>query len=341
MNYKKMYKTIVGAFVAVALLLSMSSTETEAALRKPGINGAAFMKIGVGARMVALGSAATTLYGDPNLIFWSPAGIQIPEGKTQVGLNHNDWIAGINHEAGAITHSFGQFGTVGVGVIYLGLSDIEADRDIAPPQYEGAQMEPPGTGRFESYNYSDLAVSVAYSRRFTDKFVMGLTGKFIRESIDEVTATSYAFDFGAIYETGFRDLTIGARINNVGSDLVFYAIESPIPLSFSIGMNGSLAKSENMAVKGFLDITKPQDSPQLLFLGGEWDIMGRLQLRGGYKFNYSGTVGDEGYSQTAEGFSFGGGLNMPIGGTDLVVDYAATTFNIFQSTHRFSLVFEF
>ena len=341
MNRKSIYQKVMSAILGIVVLVSFSYTDTDAALRKPGITGASFLKIGVGARMAGLGSAATTLYGDPNLIFWSPAGIQVPEGTIQVGLNHNEWIADISHEAAAATYGLGNIGTIGVGVVYMGLSDLAADRDIAPPQFEGAQMEPPGTGRFDTYNYSDMAVTLAYSRRFTDRFVMGISGKFIQEVIDDISATAYAFDFGAIYETGFRDITIGARINNVGSDLVFYAIEAPIPLSFSIGLNGSLAKSENMAVKGFFDVTKPQDSPQLLFTGGEWEIMDVLTLRGGYKFNYSGTLDDDRTPQTDEGFTFGGGVAVPIAGYKLVVDYAATNFSIFQDTHRFSLMFEF
>jgi len=52
-------------------LLSNSHSQ----VRKSGINSLAFLKVGVGARQVAIGSAATTLKGEPNMIFWNPAGI--------------------------------------------------------------------------------------------------------------------------------------------------------------------------------------------------------------------------------------------------------------------------
>ncbi len=328
--------------VVCLILVLLAASYSLAELRKPGVNGAAFLKIGTGARMVALGSAATTLHGDPNMIFWNPAGIQMDAGKTQFGFNYNQWIAGLDHISGAVTHSFGNLGTFGVGFIYMGLSDITADRDIAPPGFESAQYEPLGTNRYDTFNYYDLAVSLAYSKQFTDHFRMGLAFKYIRETIDSEVADAIAFDFGAIYNTGFRDLTLGARLNNVGSDMQFYAVGAPLPLNFSIGASASLAKEENMALKGYVDFTKPQDSPQLFFTGLEWNVRNLLALRGGYKFGYSGSQDESSrLSQTDEGLSFGGGLNLPIVGYKLWLDYAFTSFNVFKDTHRFSLRFEF
>ena len=329
--------------VVTVILMLLAASYSGAELRKPGINGAAFLKIGTGARMVALGSAATTLYGDPNMIFWNPAGIEINDGKTQVGFNYNDWIAGLNHMSGAVSHSFSKFGTFGVGFIYMGLSDVTADRDIAPPGAESSQMERAGALQFETYNYSDMAFILAYSKQFTDRFRMGVSVKYIRENIDDVVADAYAFDFGAVYETGLRDLTFGARLNNVGGDLKFYAFNSPLPLNFSIGASASLAKEEKSDLKAFVDFTKPQDSPQLFFSGLEWLVRDMFALRGGYKFGYSGSLDDKTrLSQTDEGMSFGAGLNLPIiSSYKLWLDYAFTSFSVFNNTHRFSLKFEF
>jgi hypothetical protein len=330
-------KKLVQCFLVCGLITNINASQ----LRKPGINGAAFLKIGVGARMVALGSAGTTIYGDPNMIFVNPAGIQVETGKTQIGLNYNNWLIDLNHNAGAVTHSLGLLGTIGVGVIYMGLSDLTADRDIAPPGYSEPVPEATDVSQFDSYDYSDLALFLAWSKRFTDRFRMGVGVKYIRENIDNETATAFAFDFGAIYETGFRDLTFGAHINNVGNDLVFYAIGAPLPLNFSIGASASLAKMENSRVKTFVDLTKPMDSPQLYFAGGEWTLFNVLALRGGYKFGYSGTRDERTrHTQTDEGLSFGGGLNFKVMNSLLWIDYAFTNFNVFENTHRFSLRFE-
>jgi len=333
----------VSKIIALTLILMLLAASFVGAgqLRKPGIDGAAFLKIGVGARMVALGSSANTLYGDPNMVFWNPAGIQVESGKTQIGLNYNKWIVDLSHNAGAITHGFGSLGTFGIGVIYMGISDIAADRDIAPPGYQAPVPESAGVTQYDSYNYSDMAVTLAYSKQFTDRFRMGASVKYIREKIDTEDASAVAFDFGAIYETGFRDLTFGARINNVGGDLKFYAIGAPLPLNFSIGAAFSVAKEENTALRAFVDLTKPKDNQQLYFLGGEWTLYDKLAIRGGYKLAYSGALDElTRFKQTDEGLSFGGGLSLPTSSYKLWLDYAFTDFNVFENTHRFSLRFE-
>lgn len=328
-------KVLIFTMIALLGMVGMS----EAAVRKAGINGMPFLKIGVGARMVALGSAVTTIHGDANAMFWNPAGIDVEAGVTQVALSHNKWIISLNHEAAAITHGFGNLGTFGVGFIYMGIGDIPADRDIAPPGFEYAQIDQATSA---TYSYYDLALIASYSKRFTDRFRMGANVKYLREHIDDQSVGVVAFDFGAIYETGFRDLTLGARLNNLGGDVQYFAIAVPIPLTFSIGASMSLAREENAAWKVLVDATKPQDSAQLYFAGMEWTFQDWLALRGGYKFNYSG-VKDRNLIKTSdEGASFGVGLRLPMLGEHKVnLDYAFTDFGVFDNTHRFTLRMEF
>ena len=58
-------------FLSVLVVLAALPAEAQ---RKAGRSGAAFLEIGVGAREVALGSAASSFLGDANQIFWNPAG---------------------------------------------------------------------------------------------------------------------------------------------------------------------------------------------------------------------------------------------------------------------------
>ncbi|MDZ7374709.1 MAG: PorV/PorQ family protein [candidate division KSB1 bacterium] len=327
----------VSLLIVMALLVLAGGS--QAAVRKAGINGMPFLKIGVGARQVALGSAVTTLHGTANAMFWNPAGIDLDAGATQVALNHNKWIISLDHEAAAITHGFGNLGTFGLGFIYMGINDIPADRDIAPPGFEYAQID---QATSTTYNYYDAALIVSYAKRLTDRFRMGGNFKLLREHIDDQDVTAFAIDLGAIYETGFRDLTLGARLSNLGSDVEYFAIAVPIPLTFSIGASMSLAREENSAFKVLFDATKPQDAPQLYFAGAEWTFGDWLAVRGGYKFNYSGVKDVNGIMTTDEGASFGAGIKLPmVGATSITLDYAFTDFGIFDNTHRFSLTVGF
>lgn len=330
-----MRKNTVIALSIIFLIVAVSMS--HAGLRKPGLNGAAFLKIGVGARMSAIGGAATTLSGDPYALFWNPAGSVLEGGKTQLGFSYNDWIADIGRSVGVVSKGFGELGTFSVGLIYQGLSDIPALRDIAPVGMESSQVDQ-ATG--DSYNYYDMAVVLGYSKQLTDRFQLGVAAKYIAEKIDDQSASAVAFDFGVMYRTEFRDFTIGARMNNLGSDIKYYSIPAPLPLSFSIGTSMSIANEENNQLIAYFDLFKPQDQAQLYFGGAEWILFNRLALRTGYKFNYQGVLDDDNVSQTDEGATFGCGLNLNVSNFSLWLDYTFTDFQLMQNTHRFSLKFE-
>lgn len=347
--------------LALALVALAAAVPADAA-RKSGLTGAAFLKIGVGARATGLGSAYTTVTGDATQMFWNPAGISTDAGM-QATLNYNQWIADLDHAAVGVTKNFGSFGTVGIGVVSLGISGIASQRDVVPSFIEGFEPFDTNTG---NYDYSDIAVGVSWARNVTNKLALGLTGKLINQSIDDESATAYALDVGAIYNIGYRGARIGARLNNLGSDIDFFDRQSaPLPLIFSVGTSLDLMEEDEQGNKltVMADATKPQDSEQLVFTAGELQVMHRLKLRGGYKFNYSGitddktdeTTGNTGEAlsrnnptstdftadRTEEGYTLGMGVDVSVSGYDVVVDYAFTEFGILDNVHRVSLNLSF
>lgn len=334
----------IKCFGAVFLLLTTSCL-CLAQVKKSGLTGAAFLKVGVGARAVAMGSAVTSIPEDINQFFWNPAGIAMSNNQWQVTFTHNRWIADLSHNAAAVGHDFGNIGTFAIGFISLGVSDIEADRDVVPSFLAGS-FTPFDTETGATYDYLDLALQLTWARNFTDRLSLGTSFKIISQNIDSESATAFAFDFGAIYKIGFRNATIGARINNLGKDLKFFDIGAPLPLNFSIGASISLYSNENNNIVIMADATKPQDSDQLIFTGGEYTFGDFFSVRGGWKFNYSG-VDDTKRNEfdgeiidvprTEEGFSVGGGLKVPISDNEAKLDYAYTEFGILDSVHRFSL----
>lgn len=323
----------------------------DAQIRKTGITGASFLKIGVGARAVALGSAYTTVSGDVNQMFWNPAGVAITGGKTQVTFSYNQWIADLNHVAAGISHDFGTWGTWGIGAVKLGVSDIEASRDVVPSFLAGS-FTPFDNGTSATYDYSDTAINITWALNFTDKLSMGITGKYINQSIDGESASAGAIDVGAVYKIGYKGARLGARISNLGGDLKFYEVGAPLPLIFSYGAAIDLVSNEEqgMRLTAFADANKPQDNEQLFFTSGELALKEMFFVRGGYKLNYSGTTDqktdeitrariDAGRSE--EGFTLGAGVKIPVSNYKIAVDYAFTEFGILDSVHRVSMNLDF
>ena len=343
-----MIRFLKAALVFAVAAWTFGAVPADAQVRKTGLTGASFLKIGVGARAVALGSAYTTVRGDVNQMFWNPAGISIAEGKTQLTFSYNDWIADLAHYSAGVSHDFGTLGTWGVGFLALGVSDIEANRDVVPSFLAGTYTGFVDPATSDTYDYNDTAVSLTWAYQFTDRLSMGVTGKYINQKIDGESASAYALDVGAIYDIGYRGARVGARLNNLGSDLKYYAIKSPLPLEFSVGSSIDLMNNEDqgMRLTAMVDATKPQDSEQLLYIAGEFQVMKYFMVRGGYKLNYSGitdkktdevTRARTSADRTEEGFTLGGGVDYPFGGYRIGVDYAYTEFGILDNVHRVSV----
>ena len=242
----------------------------------------------------------------------------------------------------------GDMGTLGIGVVTLGLSDIAADRDVVPQfVLDAGTFDPNDTETSDTYSYRDLALGATWARNITDRLNLGVTGKIVSQTIDGVSATAYAADFGALYRIN-PAYTIGARINNLGSDLTFYDIGAPLPLIFSIGAAAAILDDPDSGMKVTLlaDATKPQDAEQLVYAAAEVELFDMLSLRSGYKYNYQG-VEDEKVNEvngevisagrSEEGLTAGLGLELSMA----TVDYAFTSFGILDSVHQFSLQFRF
>jgi len=327
----------------------MAVQTADAQTRKAGINSAAFLKVGVGARQVAMGSAVTSSNGDVNNMFWNPAGIALQNEELQASFTHNNWIAGLHQEVAAVSYNLQDIGTLGAGVIMFGVSDIPADRDYGyvDPQLHAQEVDLVGTS---TYDYQDLCAQVTLSRYITDNLSLGVTAKYINEKIDDQNASSIAFDFGSVYNIGVLGWSLGARINNLGGDIKFYDYASPIPLTFSIGTSMTPIESGKSAVTVAVDLVKPQDGQQYYYSGAEFNYDKTLFLRIGWKFNYSyfGLIGDGidgGTSQRSpittslEKGSVGAGVRVPFEGYKISFDYAYTVFTGLDAVHRFTIGF--
>jgi hypothetical protein len=340
-------KKISSTSIAALLLVVFATGIVTAQTRKVGINAAAFLKVGVGARQVGMGSAVTSLNGDVTNVFWNPAGVALNNEKAQVSFTYNSWIGGITQNAVAASYNMEGIGTLGLGVMTFGISGIPADRDIYPGNsvLQALQID---QATADKYDYMDMLVQLTYSTYIMDRLTLGASFKFINEKIDDQNATALGFDLGSVYNIGIYNWSIGARISNLGSDLKFYDYASPIPLTFSIGTSIVPVRIGENAVTLAVDAVKPQDGQQYYYTGLEYNYSNTVFLRGGWKLNYSylGLAGDgidEGTSQrqgiqtSLEKGSLGAGVRVPMAEYMLSLDYSYTVFTAFSDVHRITL----
>lgn len=323
-----------------------ASSQTARDVSKVATSSAAFLRIGVGAKAMAMGGGFVAVSDDATALYWNSAGIARLE-KNQFLFEHTEWFAGTNFDYAAVALNFGVFGTLGLAVTSLTSGDI-AVRTVD---------EPEGTGEF--FDSRDLAVGVTYARNLTNFFSIGVTGKLINQNIFNENAQGLAVDIGTLFTTDFNGMKIGMSISNLGTkmelsgrDLFFFRDEFPdrfgdnekvpselrtdsfdLPLIFRIGVAMDILKGENRRWTLAIDGKHPNDNTESINLGSEYVINNAISLRVGYK--------DLFLRDSEGGFSFGGGLKTRVSDVSLRIDYAYFDAGRLDNAQRFSLGFEF
>ena len=178
----------ISSLSIVALLLVVFATGmVTAQSRKAGINSAAFLKVGVGAKQVGMGSAVTSSNGDVTNMFWNPAGVALNDERAQASFTYNSWIGGLTQNAFAGSYKLEGIGTIAVGVMTFGISGIPADRDVYPGNavLQALQID---QATADTYDYQDLLAQVTYSTYVMDRLALGASAKLIHEKIDDMSA---------------------------------------------------------------------------------------------------------------------------------------------------------
>ncbi len=338
------------AAIAVLLMLPLEvrGQENAAAPRnktvtKTGATAAQFLKLGVGARPIALGGAFVAQANDLSAMYWNPAGLALLPGAS-VQLAHTRYLADIAYNFAAFGTSLGNAGTLAASLIYLDSGDMLV-RTIAQPE---------GTGeRFKVQNY---AIQVSYGRGLTDRFSIGGSFKFIQERIWHSTASSIALDVGTLFTTPYERLRLGASFSNFGPkmqmsgrDIVFstdptpnqggvveivnseYLLDRhPLPLLFRIGLSWDAMRTANHTFVLSTDATHPNDNYEYVSFGAEYDFRNLIALRAGYRNLFE--------ANGEQGLTMGGGLNLRLDRALRVrIDYAWADFGRLEQTHWFTI----
>ncbi len=334
-------------YVNAAVVIILFTSGLYAQSLKTGTTASQFLKIGVGPRAIAMGSAFTATSDDITAMYWNPGGLANIN-SNQAFFNHVNWIADVNYDFAAIATNVPGFGTLGAFVSVLSTNDMLV-RTIEKPE---------GTG--ELFAFNTLAIGLSYARNLTDQFSIGFNAKYLSENLWHMNSSGFALDIGTLYKIPMfeRELRIAASISNFGTKMKLSGRDilsvknvgsgsSPnlintdiqldsydLPLLFRIGVAADLIKSSSNRITVDVDAIHPNDHTEYINSGLEYGWNEIIFLRAGYNSLFE--------KDTEKGLTLGFGLNYRI--VDLIklkVDYAYEDFGKLNNVQYFSVGIEF
>jgi hypothetical protein len=281
--------------------------------------GAQILKLPVGARASAMGGAFTAIADDASCVYWNVGGLaRIQDGV--LAVNHAPWLADI---------SFSQVTYVGHTRYLPGTFALHARSVYMPEMDVRTVFRPQGDGT--SFDAGEMALGLDYARSLTDKFSAGVGASFIQSTLASYGGSAVTFDFGTLYDTGYRNVRIGMQIQNIGSDLTYIEKPVKVPTSFRVGMSTQLLDRGGQRLVTAGEFSHPPDNSERANVGGEYSIREFVFLRAGWYYRFD-----------TERFSLGGGLRLPgVIAREGRFDYAYTELNGLPAIHRFSAEFRF
>ena len=207
---------------------------------------AAFLEIGAGARSLGMGGAFVSVANDASSMYWNPAGLSFHDTK-EVYFNHANWIADISFDYFGITIPLNNKSVLGFNLTSVTMDEMEVTR------YGNEN-----TG--ETFAAADYAIGSSYALDLTDRFSVGINGKYVQQSIANSHAKGIAIDIGTLFITpfGFKILTKDSIFFDAKSTATAVPSDSPYRIMFlsstPFSFNHFFAASESLYIPSSLGL---------------------------------------------------------------------------------------
>lgn len=335
----------------VALVLGVSDAIAQS---RVSTTAAHFLTLGTGAQGTAVGHAYSTIATGGDALYWNPAGTARPGPGNKRGsifFSHADWLLDLNYNAFGLVVPVTPSGVIGLQIAQLDYGRMDV-RTVALPE---------GTG--ETFGAADMVIGATYAQPLTNTFYIGGTAKYVRQTIYDMSASTFAMDVGFVLESDYLNgMRIAASIMNFGGKMEMDGVNSRVfvdidptssgsndalpaklesrewdlPLSFKFGVAVPVFVTNNVRFELLSEAHQTNDNSlnadfgsQLRFMIGGID----LDLRAGYK-DFGSTEYRE---NVASHWTYGGGINVEVAGLRLGADYAYMPFEFLGNVQMVDL----
>jgi hypothetical protein len=294
---------------ALIIIITLFSSVTFAQNDGAANTGLAFLKLGVGARSIAMGEAFSSVVDDGTAVIYNPARLNTGS-SNNVTLMYNSAMKDLTNNFVGAKFRYNKLG-IGVGLFKTNIEGIEI-RTIP-----GAPID-----KFDAQN---LSANVSLCYELYSNLSFGVTSKMLYEKIYIDEASGYAFDIGTNYSKD--NLSVSFVLSNLGSVNALKDASTKLPTSVRFGGAYSFNKN-NFSFILALDGYKVLDG-------------GKLHINSGAEVNYKDIIFVRaGYQTAYENKGFTSGIGFRYKG--IIMDYAFVPYSdSFGTSNTISLGFNF
>lgn len=236
-----------------------------------GSSGMTFLELGIGARSLGMGEAATASSTDIAGTYYNPASLAEAT-SADVSIMHKDWFEDVTTDYVGARTEFSKF-SFGLNVNATSINDIQIREIPGPP-----------VATFDAHN---IAIGLTSAYRFDTSISFGLSVKYLYEKILVNEANGWGLDLGMLYKTPW-DVRLGFSASNIGSMSTLDNEASTLPLIFRLGAQYTLpSQSLSGAVTFAGDYVRfSTDGINHFHLGTEYAYGSVVAFRVGYQTGY-------------------------------------------------------
>ncbi|NNE34742.1 MAG: PorV/PorQ family protein [Rhodothermales bacterium] len=325
-------------YLCVLMLLAAQTVDAQVLPSfggdRAGTSGFQFLKVSVDPRGTSMGESTVSNATDGSALFWNPA-LAAQSDQVQISVQHAEYYSDVALQYASIIYPLRRLNiTLGASLVALNSGSMDVT----------TEFEPFGTG--ETFNFVDMVAGLTVSQALTDLFSYGVTAKYVRESVVDISTSTTLFDLGVFYRVGTSGAQMAVALKNFGPNArpsgsiertviaddpirIESSFESVTPpTTFLLGFSYTLWNdSPDQSLLMSAQLNNPNDNAENWNLGLEYTWRNTLILRSGYR------LGLEEHLLP----SLGAGISTDQLGTTLRVDYGFSQLDRLGTVHRVGL----
>lgn len=223
------------------------------------VSAVPFLRIVADARSGGMGDVGLALSADPNAMHFNASKLVFAEDKAALSATYTPWLRSLNLNDVYLAYLTGYFQldklqALGFGLRFFSLGSI---------QFTDVNGTPLNVGK-----PNEFELSMAYSRKLSDNFAAGITGKFIYSNLaagnetenGEIIDPAFAGAADVSFTYQKDDLSLAFALTNIGSKITYTRQLVKDFLPANIGLGGAYT----MELDGFNKLTLAADVNKLM-----------------------------------------------------------------------------